>query len=68
MDKAATIRNAIPASHVLPVKSQTINATTAAGISMKSTLIIKSISKPSKIKPINPRISISKGFPSRVKF
>ena len=68
MDRMAIIRNAIPASHVLLVKSQTINATMAAGINMKSSLIISITSKPSSIRPINPKISINTGFsPHKVK-
>ena len=68
MDRMAIIRNAIPASHVLLVKSQTISATMAAGINMKSSLIISITSRPSSIRPINPRISINNGFsPHKVK-
>ena len=62
MDKAATIRNAIPASHVLPVKNQTMNATMAAGTSMKSRRIIRIINNPIMIRPISPKISAINSF------
>ena len=57
MDKAAMIRNAIPAHHRLPVINQTTKATRAAGISMKSSRITKIIIKPITIKPMIPKRS-----------
>jgi len=63
MDKAATIKNAMPASHVLPVNSQTTNAIKAAGINMKSKRITSIINMPITINAIIPRISANNIFP-----
>lgn len=57
-DKAAIIRNAIPAHHRLPVRNQTTKATRAAGINMKIKRITKMIIKPIIIKPISPKRSM----------
>jgi hypothetical protein len=54
IDKAATIRNAIPAHQKSPVRNQTMNATTAAGIKTRSIRMTKIIAKPIMTKPINP--------------
>ena len=57
IDKAAMIRNAVPAHHRLPVKNQTTKAIRAAGINMKSRRITKMITRPIMIKPISPKRS-----------
>ncbi len=59
------IKNAIPAHQRFPsVRYQTIKATIAAGISMKSRRIMKIIIKPSMIKPMSPKMS----YPKKLNF
>lgn len=64
IDNAATIRKAIPASHMLPVNNQTTNATKAAGISIKSKRMTSIINIPIIINAIIPRISANNGVHS----
>jgi len=57
IDKAAIIKNAIPAHHRLPVRNQTTKATKAAGISTKSKRITRIMIRPIMIRPISPNKS-----------
>jgi len=65
------IRNAIPAHHKLSVRNQTIKATRAAGINMKSSRTRKMIIRPIIIKPMSPKrpepISPNRSKPGKFK-
>lgn len=64
-------KNAAPAHHKLPVKSQTIMAIMAAGINTTSRRMTRIITRPIMIKPMRPKRSKPKKltyFPSESTF